>query len=244
MSAAAKVPNLRKRKAVPGAFREPSKSPGPEEEEEEEEEEEVVEEPPQKKVKSKPVDSPRPSPITEKDSLDPAPSCRVERGQNLSLVSSPEGTLHENVAGTVDQEGLGLEDASQPRMSTRKGKGVGSQTCSTCSRSSSLSRGEGRAPHSHSRTRSISYTSSQTAVVSNHRRSASVLSATTVVGGRGCMKRKQASGDSKEHSEDDDEGMVTRGRASRARVDAVKMVAEEKTRGGKQGSMPKVKRKP
>lgn len=58
------------------------------------------------------------------------------------------------------------------------------------------------------------------------------------------MKRKQASGDSKEHSEDDEEGMVTRGRASRARVDAVKMVAEEKTRGGKQGSMPKVKRKP
>jgi len=208
MTAVPKVLNLRKRRGVPGALREPSKSPEPEEDE-------MVEEPAKKKVRTKPIDN---AVSSEKGSPETAPPYEVEKS------SWAEGISHENVAtGSIEEM----------RMSTRKHKGDGSQGSSSCSRSSSLSCAE--PDSSHSSTRSISYTSSQTAVVSSSRRSASVHSATTVVDGTGPVKRSDA-------ATEDDEGIVTRGRASRSRVEAVKVVAEKETKNKQ--SRPKVRRRP
>jgi len=209
MTAVPKVLNLRKRRGVPGALREPSKSPEPEEDE-------IVEEPAKKKVRTKPIDN---SMSSEKGSPEMAPPYEVEKS------SWAEGISHENVAAA--------ESLEEMRMSTRKHKGDGSQSSSSCSRSSSLSCAEPGS--SHSSTRSISYTSSQTAVVSNSRRSTSVHSATTVVDGTGPVKRSDA-------ATEDDEGIVTRGRASRNRVEAMKMVAEKETKNKQ--SRQKVRRRP
>lgn len=255
-SAAPKVLNLRKRKAIPGAFREPSKSPGPEDED-------VVEEPPRKKVKARAAISTESSPNTEKGSSDDVESSSANKTQKSSSASSPGGVSHETASqqpGTVDQAGLPLEDLSQMRMSTRNRKVASPQASSTSSRASSISPTE-PAPSgsSHSRTRSISHTSSQTAVASSSRRSASVLSASTIVDGRNSAKGKQPAIDGQNEGKEntdaqsDDEGMVTRGRASRARVDPSKNASEtesEKVKGGKQIStaprngIQKAKRKP
>ncbi|KXN85321.1 hypothetical protein AN958_11421 [Leucoagaricus sp. SymC.cos] len=258
-SAAPKVLNLRKRKPNPGAFREPSRSPGPEDDN-------PVEEPPRKKLKSKPVTRPEPSPNTGKSSLDNAESSSANKTQKFSSASSPEGNSHETSPQQPEaagQDGSPTDDATQLRMSTRNRKGVSSQTSSTSSRASSISPADPSPPStSHSRTRSISHTSSQTAVASSSsRRSASVLSASTAVDGCGSAKGKQPAVDTNDQSEgkevsdgqSDEEGMVTRGRASRARVDASKVASEtdpEKAKGSKQSStvvrsgFQKARRKP
>ncbi|KAJ3566633.1 hypothetical protein NP233_g6869 [Leucocoprinus birnbaumii] len=247
-SAAPKVLNLRKRKAIPGAFREPSKSPGPEEDD-------TPEEPPRKKLKGKPVPSPELATSAGKGSSEDTESSIATKTQKTSSASPPEGVSHESASqqpGTAKQDVSPSEDPSQTRMSTRNRK-VASSQASTSSRASSVSPTE-TAPSgsSHSRTRSISHTSSQTAVASSSRRSASVLSASTVVDGRSSAKGK-GEGKDIDDAQSDDEGMVTRGRASRARVDTSKTASEtesEKIKGGKpaltvaRNGTQKVKRKP
>lgn len=94
------------------------------------------------------------------------------------------------------------------------------------------------------------------------RRSASVLSAATTVEGNSSLKGKQRAPDNADQNQDskdasdaqsDEEGMVTRGRASRARVDTLKTVPEvvsDRVKSSKPGpnaarnAPQKVKRKP
>lgn len=260
-SVAPKVLNLRKRKPNPGAFREPSRSPGLEEEE-------PVEEPPRKKIKSKPPTSPEPTVDPIKESLDVAESPAVNKTQKSSSAPSPRDNSHENSSqqpGVADQDSIAADEVTLTRMATRNRKGVSSQTPSTSSRASSVSPLDNPATSSssHSRNRSISHASSQTAVASSSsRRSASVLSASTAVDGRSSAKGKQPAHDNNDQSQDgkelgeaqsDEEGMVTRGRASRARVDVSKTNSEvdsDRAKNGKQAlnatrnGIQKVKRKP
>lgn len=247
-SAAPKVLNLRKRKQNPGAFREPSKSPVPEDED-------TVEEPPRKRSKPKPAKSPEPSTSTGKVASDTTENPSVDKApKSASASTTPKDNSHENTSqqpGTSDQEGMPVGEVAPTRMSTRNRKAVPSQTPSSSSRASSVSPLDHSTGSSHSRNRSISHTSSQTALASNSsRRSASVLSAATAVDGRSSTaKGKQSTSDggdqpqeAKETSEitqSDEEGMVTRGRASRTRVDFSKIISEtdsDRARNGKQTS--------
>jgi hypothetical protein len=259
MSAAPKVLNLRKRKPNPGAFREPSRSPGPEDDE-------TAEEPPRKKCRPKPASSPEPPSNVGQASSNNTESSSANKTQKPSSTSSSEGNSHENPSrqlGPLDQDSLPMEEVTQTRMSTRNRKEVPSQTPSNSSRASSVSPTDPppSSAASHNRDRSISHASSQTAVASNTgRRSASVLSASTAVDGRGPTKSKQPAtyiGDQTEAKEasdtqSDDEGMVTRGRASRARADFAKITSEtdfEKLKFGKsltaaRNGFQKTKRKP
>ncbi|KAF9451988.1 hypothetical protein P691DRAFT_806098 [Macrolepiota fuliginosa MF-IS2] len=260
---APKVLNLRKRKPNPGAFREPSKSPGPEDDD-------PVDEPPRKKAKSKPATSPEPSINAGKGSSDTAESSNANKTQKSSSAASPKDNSHENASqqpAAADQDNIAIDEVTQTRMLTRNRKGISSQTSqtpSTSSRASSMSPLDNSASSSsHSRNRSISHASSQTAVApSSSRRSASVLSASTVVDGRGSAKGKQPAHDNSDQNQDgketsdvqsDEEGMVTRGRASRARVDVSKTMSEvdpDRAKSGKQAlnitrtGVLKAKRKP
>lgn len=259
-SAAPKVLNLRKRKPNPGAFREPSKSPGPDDED-------AIEEPPRKKLKSKPATSPEPPVNPGKASSDDAESSSTNKTQKPTSAPSPMGNSHENTSQQpepADQDNIPTDESTQTRMSTRNRRGGPSQTPSTSSRASSMSPMENptTVSSSHSRNRSISYASSQTAVASSSsQRSASVLSASTAVDGHGPAKSKQLTLDNGDHqdpkdvsdTQSDEEGMVTRGRASRARVDSSKAAAEldsDRTKSGKQApsamrnGVQKAKRKP
>ncbi len=246
-STAPKVLNLRKRKPNPGAFREPSKSPGLEDED-------TVEEPPRKRSKPKPAKSPEPSTSTGK-----APS---EATENSIANKTPKSTLDSTITkdnshgnnsqqpGISEQDGMTVDEAPPTRMSTRNRKAVSSQTPPSSSRASSASPVENvtSSATAHSRNRSISHTSSQTAVPPSHsRRSASVLPAATAVDGRsGTAKGKQPASDGgdqildgKESSDvqSDEEGMVTRGRASRTRIDSSKITPEadsDRAKNGKQ----------
>lgn len=260
-SAAPKVLNLRKRKPNPGAFREPSKSPGPEDED--------VEEPPRKRSKHKPTKSPEPSISTGKSSSDATENSSANKtSQSASASAIAKDNSHENLSqqpGTLDQDNMPVDGVASTRMSTRNRKAIPSQTASSSSRASSVSPVDNSANSSasHSRNRSISHTSSQTAVPSNNsRRSASVLSAATAVDGRSsAAKGKQPACDGVDQTHDgkessdaqsDEEGMVTRGRASRTRVDFSKIISEadsDRVKNGKQtlntarNSSQKTKRK-
>ncbi|KAF7782659.1 hypothetical protein Agabi119p4_2035 [Agaricus bisporus var. burnettii] len=246
-STAPKVPNLRKRRQNPGAFREPSKSPGPDDDD-------TIDEPPRKKPKSKLTTSPEPPADIVKPSSHVSESSSANKPQKSSIAPSLASNSHATSSQQSEPDITHAEEAIQTRMSTRNRKGGSSQTASTSSRASSLSPAD-NSTASHSRNRSISHVSSQTAVASSSsRRSASVLSAATIVDGSSSSKGKQHE-DPKDTSDaqSDEEGMVTRGRASRARVDTLKTTPEvisDRMKSSKPGpnaartASQKVKRKP
>lgn len=244
-SVAPKVLNLRKRKPNPGAFREPSRSPGPEEEDPVEE----PQEPPRKRVKPKPAASLEPSPLGHKGPSDMANSSTTNKTHMPTSASSLGSNSHENMSQHPEPPpgSPPTDTVAQTKPSAKPRKTAPSQAISDSSRASSVSPPDLAAvtTNTHLRNRSTSHASSQTVVASsNGRRSSSVLSASTAVEGQGTGKGKQPARDrgdqdGKEISDtqSDEEGMVTRGRASRVRVDISKAspeVESDRVKGGKQ----------
>ncbi|TFK44829.1 hypothetical protein BDQ12DRAFT_673648 [Crucibulum laeve] len=239
-AAQSKVLNLRKRKAAPGAFREPSKSPGHEDAED-------VEEPPIKRSKVKRTGSPakrasqitrtqpsqedtipqksQPSPTSSTSSLPPA---------NLPLITPPSITvlLPDTTSPNADLS---------PRAGKRRKAGPPSRyPASIQSREPSTTPVDSlllaSASTSQSRNRSSSQDSAETVVAPEPRRSTSVSSASTTVEPSNSKKRKAdvamdidiggKIADDMDANSDvsvDSDGMVTRARASKGRSDESKV---------------------
>lgn len=245
-----RVPNLRKRKVAPGAFREQSKSPVIDESEE-------GDEPPPKRVRTNRqvtpyrADSAGCANASVEEESAPVKS---SRGKARSKVSPATTTTHPPLDQSQDSAPATLPDAmveddapadelqATKRASTRKRRKISPasrypQAISSREASSSLgetlipsntshsSSPSDSPPPTHSRNRSTSEASAKTAVESDERRSMSVLSAETAVEALGSKKRKPTASVSEEAKEvdegtppvDAEEGMVTRGRALRAR---------------------------
>jgi hypothetical protein len=241
-----RVPNLRKRKVAPGAFREQSKSPVIDESEE-------GDEPPPKRVRAirqvtpGRADSAGCANASVGEEGAPVKTSRVKARSKVSPATS---TLHPPLDQNQDSAPATLPDAvveddapidelqATKRASTRKRRKISPasrypQAISSRETSSSLgetvissntshsSSPSDSPPPTHSRNRSTS----ETAVESDERRSMSVLSGETAVEALGSKKRNPAASVSDEAKEldegtppvDAEEGMVTRGRALRAR---------------------------
>lgn len=242
-----RVPNLRKRKVAPGAFREQSKSPAIDESEE-------GDEPPPKRVRTTRQVTPDradsagcANAFVEEESAPVRPS----RAKARSKVSTATSTTHPLLDQSQDFAPATLPDAmveddppidelpATKRASTRKRRKISPASryphAIISSRETSSSLGEtlipsntshsSSPPPTHSRNRSTSEASAKTAVESDERRSMSVLSSETAVEALSSKKRKPTASVSEEAKEldegtppvDAEEGMVTRGRALRAR---------------------------
>ena len=237
-----RVPNLRKRKVAPGAFREQSKSPVIDESE--------GDEPPPRRVRtvrqvtpdradsagcanasveeeSAPVKSSRGK---ARSKVSPATHPLLDQSQDSAPATLPDAMVEDDVL--ID------ELPATKRTSTRKRRKISPASRyphAISSRETSSSLGDtlipsntshsSSPPPTHSRNRSTSEASAKTAVESDERRSMSVLSAETAVEALGSKKRKPTASVSEEAKEmdegtppvDAEEGMVTRGRALRAR---------------------------
>lgn len=241
-----RVPNLRKRKVAPGAFREQSKSPVIDESEE-------GDELPPKRVRTirqvtpDGADTAGCANASVEEESAPVKSSRVKARSKLSpATSTPHPPLDQSqdsapatLPDTVVEDDAPIDELqATKRASTRKRRKISPASRypqAISSRETSSSLGETLVPsntsHSssppptHSRNRSTSEASAKTAVESDERRSMSVLSAETAVEALGSKKRKPTASVSEEAKEldegtppmDAEEGMVTRGRALRAR---------------------------
>ncbi|KAF9012444.1 hypothetical protein BDQ17DRAFT_1321466 [Cyathus striatus] len=234
-SASSKVINLRKRKAAPGAFREPSRSPPIDEAD-------VIDEPRSKRLRiQRPASPEKKSTIdaSKNEVQDPVPSTSNQITTSATTHTPPSS--HPPAQPTTPPRGPSAmlpDDAAQtedsPRASNRKRRKAPSRyPASVRSRESSSSP---TAESSDTRLRSSSHASSESTVVapeSDQGRSGSVSSSSTTAASTHSKELKTdgmitddpqegkplEDSDARSEGSVDSEGMVTRGRASRTRSD-------------------------